>query len=60
MGFNLLRRPNLQDRLAPLDVVAVAQENLRNFLSVDEGTVGRTQVAQEAARRSNFQETMMP
>src|SRR5207237_10174968 len=42
-------------RLSALNAIAAAQERFRNFLTVHEGAVSRTQVAQKTARRRNLQ-----
>jgi hypothetical protein len=50
---------DFQHGLPALDLIAAAQKSLGHSLSVNKRAVGRTQVAQKAARRGNLQEAMM-
>src|SRR4029077_15740712 len=48
-----------EHRLSALNAIAANQVRFGNLLAVHESAVGRTQVAQKAARRRNLQQAMM-
>jgi hypothetical protein len=50
---------NFEHSLAALNPVSAVQESFRDFLSVYEGSVSRTEVTQETARRGNLEQAMM-
>src|SRR6185436_20656847 len=65
-GFRKIQRRSfvrlnfdLQNGLSTLNPIAAAQVGLRHALSVHKSSVGRSQIAQEATWRRNFQQAMM-